>query len=108
MSDSPNKAVDFILNNASKYAKAKSERIYIEQFIKSKKAILFRESPEKGVAERENWAYAHPEYRELLKGLQAAVETEETLRWQIVAAQARIEIWRSQEATNRNVDKLLK
>lgn len=104
----PNDAVNYILKNAPKYAKARAERIYLEEFRKSKKAILFRESPEKTVAEREHWAYAHPEYQSLLKGIREAVEIEEKLRWDMIAAQARIEIWRSQEATNRNVDKLLK
>jgi hypothetical protein len=36
-----------------------------------------------------------------LKGLREAVEAEETLRWQMVAAEARVEVWRSQEASNR-------
>jgi len=34
--------------------------------------------------------------------LKAAVETEEEVRWALVAAQARIEVWRSQEASSRN------
>jgi hypothetical protein len=31
---------------------------------------------------------------------------EEKYRWELVAAQARIEVWRSQEASNRAMDKL--
>jgi len=49
----PNKAVDFLLANAPRYAKAKAERIYIEQYRKSLKAILFTESDSKTVADRE-------------------------------------------------------
>lgn len=104
----PNKAVDFLFENAAKYAKAKAERIYLEQFRKSKKAILFRGSSEKTIAEREAVAYSHPDYIDLLSGIKAAVEEEERLRWQMVAAEARIEVWRSQEATNRTVDKAFK
>ena len=104
----PNDAVNYILKHAPTYAKAKAERIYLEEFRKSKKAILFRESPDKTIAEREHWAYAHPDYQVLLKGIRDAVEIEEKLRWDMIAAQARIEIWRSQEATNRTVDKILK
>jgi len=33
--------------------------------------------------------------------LREAVEIEEEIRWGLVAAQARIEVWRSMEATNR-------
>ena len=104
----PNDAVNYILKHAPTYAKAKAERIYLEEFRKSKKAILFRESPDKTIAEREHWAYAHPDYQVLLKGIRDAVEIEEKLRWDMIAAQARIEIWRSQEATNRTVDKIFK
>ena len=104
----PNDAVNYILKHAPTYAKAKAERIYLEEFRKSKKAILFRESPDKTIAEREHWAYAHPDYQVLLKGIRDAVEIEEKLRWDMVAAQARIEIWRSQEPTNRTVDKIFK
>jgi len=53
-----------------------------------------------------NQAYAHPEYQALLKGLQAAVEAAEELRWQLIAAQARIDVWRSQEASNRTMDRV--
>lgn len=104
----PNDAVNYILKNAPKYAKARAERIYLEEFRKSKKAILFRESPEKTVAEREHWAYAHPEYQSLLKGIREAVEIEEKLRWDMIAAQARIDIWKAQEYRNGQVERLLK
>ena len=104
----PNKAVDFLLANAPRYAKAKAERIYIEQYRKSLKSILFTESDSKTVADREAEAYSHPKYLDLLHGLKAAVEAEEALRWQMVAAEARIEVWRSQEASNRAVDRAFK
>jgi hypothetical protein len=104
----PNDAVNYILKNAPKYAKAKAERVYLDEFRKSKKAILFRESPDKTIAEREHWAYAHPEYQELLKGIRDAVEIEEKLRWDMVAAQARIDIWKAQEYRNGQVERLLK
>jgi hypothetical protein len=109
MSDiDPNDAVNYILKNAPKYSKARAERIYLEEFRKSKKAILFRESPDKTIAEREHWAYAHPEYQALLKGIREAVEIEEKLRWDMVAAQARIDIWKAQEYRNGQVERLLK
>jgi hypothetical protein len=103
MSDeiNPNEAVDFILKNAKHFAKAKAERVYLEEFRKSKKSLLMKESTEQTGVAQERDAYAHPEYIALLEGLKAAVETEEQLKWTLIAAQARIEIWRSQEASNR-------
>ena len=104
----PNKAVDFLLNKAPEYAKAKAQRVYIEQYRKSLKSILFLGDGGKTIAEREAAAYSHADYLVLLEGLKEAVEQEESLRWQMVAAEARIEVWRSQEATNRTVDKAFK
>lgn len=101
----PNEAVSFIIANASKFAKAKAERIYIDSFLKSKKSLLMKDSPEKSAAAKEMDAYAHPDYIALLEGLKAAVEVEETLKWKLIAAQIVPEIWRTQEASNRNQDK---
>ena len=101
----PNKAVDYIIKNAPLFANAKANRVYIEEFRKSKKALLMAQSTESAANAREQFAYSHPEYVELLQGLKAAVETEERLKWEMVAAQARIEIYRTQEASNRMMDR---
>ena len=97
----PHVAVDYIIANASKFAKAKAERIYLEEFRKSKKAILMKQSLEETIGAQEREAYAHEEYTKLLKGLRDAVEIEEKLRWDLIAAQARVEIWRSEQANLR-------
>lgn len=97
----PHKAVDYIIANANKFAKAKSERIYLEEYRKSLKALLMKRSLEESIGAQEREAYAHEEYRELLQGLKTAVEIEEKLRWDLIAAQARVEIWRTEQANLR-------
>ena len=104
----PNKAVDYILANAGKFSAAKAQRVYLEEFRKSKKAILMGQSAAKSAVEREQYAYAHEDYLGLLGGLKAAIEVEEKLRWDLIAAQARIEIWRTQCANNRNQEKVMR
>lgn len=104
MSD-PNKAVDYILANAGKFAAAKSQRVYLEEFRKSKKAILMAQSTAEAANAREQYAYSHEDYLALLGGLKAAIEIEEKLKWDLVAAQARIEIWRTESANNRATDR---
>jgi hypothetical protein len=52
-------------------------------------------------AAQEREAYADERYQALLQGLKAAVEAEEEVRWGLVAAQARIDVWRSREASSR-------
>ena len=97
----PHAAVDYIIHNASKFAAAKATRVYLEEFRKSKKAILMAQSTAEAANAREQYAYSHPEYLSLIEGLREAVEIEEKLKWDLIAAQTRVEIWRSQEATNR-------
>ncbi len=101
----PNSAIDYMVKTAPAYAKAKAERVYLEEFRKSKKAILMQNHADKPIGAQEREAYAHAEYIGLLGALRIAVEEEETLRWTLVAAQARVEVWRSQEASNRTIDK---
>jgi hypothetical protein len=103
----PHKAVDYMIENAGKFAAAKANRVYIEEFRKSRKALLMKESEESTSAAQERDAYAHHEYIALLEGLKVAVELEETLKWNLTAAQARIDIWRSEQATNRNMDRAM-
>lgn len=108
MTIDPQKAVDYIRDNADRFAQAKANRVYIEEFRKSKKAILMGESKAKSAVEREQYAYSHPEYLSLLEGLKAAVEIEEKVKWDMTAAQLRIEVWRSQEASNRGQDRAMR
>ena len=110
MSDkSINDAVDFLYTHGAKFAEAKAHRVYLEEFRKSQKAILMKaalaDGRAKSSAAAEMEAYADEEYTELLRGLEAATESEEKLRWGLVSAQARIDVWRSLEASNRRMDR---
>lgn len=100
----PLAAANFIRDIAPKIAKVRSERVYMEEYRKTLKSKLMARAMKEGVSslgDREAYAYAHPEYEQLLKGLAEAVDQDEKLRWQIVAAQAKIEIWRSAESSRR-------
>ena len=55
---------------------------------------------------KESWAYAHPEYLTLLEDLRSAIEVEEKEKWMMTAAQAKIDIYRTQQANNRFIDKV--
>lgn len=101
MNENPDAAIDYIFKHGKRYAQAKADRIFLEEYRKSLKAILMKKSMENAVNAQEREAYSNPEYLELLTGLKEAVQVEEEIRWGLVAAQARIEVWRSREATNR-------
>lgn len=101
----PHKAVYFIYETAPLYADAKAERVYLEEFRKTKKALLMKQCGLEAISAQEREAYANPDYLGVLEGLRVAVEKEETLRWHLIAAQARVEIWRTESANNRNIDR---
>ena len=86
MDNAPHAAIDYILKTREAFAQAKAQRVYLEEFRKSKKAMLMRDALLNGIEaanHQEREAYSNPEYLQLIKGLAAAIETEETLRWQL-------------------------
>lgn len=86
-------------------AQAKANRVYMEEYRKSLKALLMQRSHAKSAVDREADAYAHDDYIEHLQGLREAVEAEEKLRWVMVTHSAAVEVWRSQEASARGMDR---
>lgn len=98
---SPFKALDFIRDNAPVYAAAKANVIYMTEYRKTIKATLMFDCTETTIAAREAFAYAHPEYKKHLKALEEAIFEAERLRWLMVGAEAKIEVWRSLESTAR-------
>mgnify|MGYP003704985087 CR=1 FL=1 len=110
MSRNIDDAVDFLYINGKKYAEAKAQRVYLEEFRKSKKALLMKDALANGIEAanaQEREAYSHPEYQQLLKDLQLAIEVEENIKWMMEAARMRVEIWKSEEYSNRMTDKAL-
>lgn len=104
MSDDVERALAFIRDKAKDKGRAKASRVYLEQFRKSKKALLKIEARKNGVrtdCEAEDYAYAHPEYIQLLEALEIATEEEEKLANQIRAAELKISIWQTKSADAR-------
>jgi len=101
----PQASVESLWKMAPQFAKAKAERTYLENFLRSKKAILMSEFKNLPIGAQEREAYAHPEYIGLIAALQVAVEAEETLRWRLESCRLAVDVWRSQNASNRTIDK---
>jgi hypothetical protein len=97
----PTKAIQFLIDTAEPYSKAKATRIYLEGFLKSRKAQLQSQAGTEVIGKQETYAYAHADYIEILEGIRQAVEREERFRWLMTAAQARIEVWRTEQYSAR-------
>ena len=101
------RALDYLRDNAEKAALARANRIYLEEYRKSKKAMLMKESKVEAISAQERDAYAHPEYLEFLEGLRVAVFEDEKHRFLLQAASAKIDAWRSEQANQRVMGKIM-
>jgi len=104
----PNDAIDFIFKNAPAYAKAKGNLAQFEAFKHSLKAIEMSKSTATTIGLKEVDAYSSQEYQELCEAIGLATEEAEALRWQLEAAKMRFEAWRTEQANNRNIERLTK
>ena len=96
----PDKAIRYIVDNAPAYAQAKANRVFIENYLRTVKSRLMQQE-EGTLGNKEAYAYAHSEFVVQLEGLRSATEEEERLKYMLLAAQARIEVWKTQEYTKR-------
>lgn len=96
----PNKAISYIIEKAPEYAQAKGERVFIENYLRTVKSRLMNQE-EGTLGNKEAYAYAHTDYEVQLKALQVATEKEEHMKYMLLAAQARIEVWKTQEYSKR-------
>ena len=102
--DEIEKALDYLRDSAKDAAQAKANRIYLEEYRKCLKAKLFNAANDKmSIAAREAYAYDHLEYRTHIEALKEAVFEDEKGRFLRVAAEAKIEAWRSLSANIRGM-----
>jgi len=97
----PTRAIQYLIDTAPLYAKAKADRMYLEEYRKSIKAQLMSQSGTEVLGKQETFAYAHRDYVGILEGIRQAVEKEENYRWLMTAAQARVEVWRTEQYSAR-------
>ena len=102
----PNDAIDFIFKTAPLYAKAKGELAQFEAYKHSLKAIEMSKSEATTIGAKEMDAYKSQAYQELCEAIGLATEETEGLRWKLEAAKMRFEAWRTEQATNRNIEKM--
>ena len=97
-------ALAFIRDKAKEKGIARGERAYLEEFRKSKKALLKIEARKNGIksdCEAEDYAYSHPDYIALLTAIEVAISKDEKLRLQILASELRIATWQTYRADER-------
>jgi hypothetical protein len=99
--DDVQRALDWMVANTDKAAKARADRLLIEESLKPLKSKLMKESGQDSLGAQEREALASPEYKSLLEGLRAAVYEDERHRLLYKAAESRLEAWRTFSSNNR-------
>lgn len=95
------RAVNWLAKEAVRMAQERAERLYMEQWIKTVKATIQCQQSGMSAAAAEVHALASPKYLAALQAFKEAVTADETNRFYIAAAEAKIDAWRSQESTRR-------
>jgi hypothetical protein len=101
-------AIDYIYKTAPDYAAAKGKLAELETYKSSLKAILMKQSYETAIGAQEREAYAHADYQNLCKAIGEATEQAELLRWRLESAKMRFDAWRTEQASNRNLERMTK
>jgi hypothetical protein len=95
---------------AKQFAQAESNRVYLEEFKKSKLAILMKEYQQQGfgaISAQEREARANNEYVELLKGLTEATKKSMQLKYELRVIEWKVMLHQTKQADRRAEMKLV-
>ena len=96
-------AVDWLRDTANEAAQKRAERLYLDEYRKVLRAKLMKQHMDLPVSAQEREALADPKYEEHLQALKIAIDEDERMRFLRVAAEAKIEAWRSMNANHRSI-----
>lgn len=95
------KALDFLRDTAEECARKRAERLYMEDYSKALRAEIMSEHLAEPVNAQERYAFSDVRYRNHLEALKTAIYEDEKARFLREAAAVKIEIWRSEQANER-------
>ena len=95
------KALDYLRDSAEKAAQARATRLYLDDYSRVLRATIMSEHLAEPVNAQERNAYSDLRYRNHLEGLKQAIYEDEKARFLREAAAVKIEIWRSEQANER-------
>jgi len=88
------------------YSDAKGRLAGLEAAKSSVKSIMMKKSSEQSLGGQEREAYASQEYQDHCQKIDEATAQEALLKLELSLAQMKFEAWRSEQATNRNIERL--
>lgn len=100
------RALCYLRDEAPRDAQARANRLYLEQFVKTVLAQEQTKLTGMSATAAEAMARTSQPYLDVLQAYKEAVHEDERRRFLRAAAEAKIEVYRTQEATNRALDRL--
>ncbi len=97
------KALDYLRDNAKVAAQARANRLYLEEYRKVVKSQVMKQYDHLALGAQERNAYSDPVYIQHLGVMRDAIFEDEKHRFLLAAANAKIDAWRTQQATERSM-----
>ncbi|CAB4195554.1 hypothetical protein UFOVP1298_26 [uncultured Caudovirales phage] len=104
MSDKAEARLNELRITSKDFSEAMGLRNYLEEFKKSKLALLMKDAEARGftsAAAQEREARAHEEYLDLLIDLKTAFIDSERLRWELEITKLGVAVWQTTNANER-------
>ena len=98
-------AAQFIIENGKKFGKAYSKRIALEHYIKAVKSVMMIASNQPSISGKEMEAQASEEFAKKINELEMAAFEEKAIQTQMKGYELFIEVFRTESANNRTIDR---
>lgn len=99
-------ALTWLAENCEEIANARSDKLFMTEYRKTKKSELMNKAPGKTESEKERWAYAHEEYIQMLDKYHDAVWRDVFLSAKSNACEAVLRTWQTQQANIRAAESI--
>ena len=102
----PHDAFDAIEKIKKQYSQAEGYLAGLEAKKHAIKAIMMKKSGEQSLGAQEREAHASQEYLDFCEEIDKATANKVLLKLEIAQAQMEFEAWRTEQATNRNIERM--
>jgi len=102
----PNDEIQHIVDLIDDYADADANLAWLDSYKSALKALKMKDSTSPSIAGKEMDALASDEYLQYCHDLNEAKRKYTALKLTIETAKMKVEVWRTEQATNRQIEKI--
>jgi hypothetical protein len=98
-------AAQFIIDNGERFAKAYSTRLALEHYLKAVKSVQMIASTQPSISGKEMEAQASNEFAKIIDDIALAALEEKSIQTQMKGYELFVEVFRTESANNRTIDR---